>query len=270
MSQVFRLEWFARAGFAARGVVYLALGYFALMTTHGEAANTVLERVADAPLGDVLLAALAAGLFGYGLWRITGGVIDLDDEGRTAIGVVTRIGLVVSGLTHWLLCALALRLAWSGTGGTGQEEEQAAETAFTYPGGALLVGIVGAIIAIGGAGQWLIAIRGGYAKFLNARQPRFARFAGALGYGARGAVLIVVGWQVVAVASGLGDRALGFDSALEVIARRRSWIFPAIAAGLVLFGLFSLYAAAYLRIRDEDVKRRAQVRIGWWRRVTGE
>jgi hypothetical protein len=83
------------------------------------------------------------------------------------------------------------------------------------------------------------------------------------GYGARGLVLIVVGWQVVSLAIGWGGRQLGMDSALNVIAQRE-WVFPCIAAGLGLFGAFSLMAAAYLRIRDEDVERRAKLAGRRW------
>lgn len=263
MDRLLRLENFARAGFAARGIVYLALGYFALMSTHGEAAASVLERLRTAPAGGVLIGALAFGLFGYGLFRLVGGILDLDDEGRSAVGIVARIGLAVSGLAHWLLCALAILVLVSGSGGSDQREEAAARTAFEYPGGAALVGIVGGIIIITGVGQLLIGLRGGYMKFLNARQPRFARLAGALGYGARGAVFIVIGWQVISLAIGWGGRQLGFDSALDLIARRE-WVFPCVAAGLILFGIFSLYAAAHLRIRDEDVERRAKLAGRWF------
>ena len=264
VQQLFRLETFARAGFAARGIVYLALGYFAFMSTHGEAAASVLERLRTAPAGAVLIGALAFGLFGYGLFRLVGGVLDLDDEGRSAIGILARIGLAISGIAHWLLCALAIGVLVSGSGGSDQQEEAAARTAFEYPGGAALVGAVGLIIIVTGVGQWLIAVRGGYMKFLNARQPGFARFAGALGYGARGAVFVVIGWQVVSLAIGWGGRQLGMDSALDLIARRE-WVFPFIAAGLGLFGIFSLYAAAHLRIRDEDVERRAKLAGRWLR-----
>jgi len=265
VEHLFRLETFARAGFAARGIVYLALGYFALMSTTGAAAETVLERLRTAPAGAILIAALAFGLFGYGLFRMVGGILDLDDEGRSAVGIVTRIGLVVSGLAHWLLCALAILILVSGSGNSGQQEEAAARTAFEYPGGAFLVAVVGAIIIVTGIGQWLIGARGGYMKFLKARQPGFARFAGAVGYGARGTVFLVIGWQVISLAIGWGDRQLGFDSALDVIARRE-WVFPCIAAGLILFGIFSLYAAAHLRIRDEDFTRRAKLAGRWFTR----
>ena len=264
MERLLRLEPFARAGFAARGIIYLALGYLALMSTHGEAAASVLERLRIAPAGALLIVALAFGLFGYGLFRLIGGILDLDDEGRSAIGIVTRIGLVVSGLAHWLLCALALLILVSGSGGgSNQQEEVAARTAFEYPGGAALVGVVGGVIVITGLGQLLIGLRGGFMKFLISRQPRFARFAGVIGYGARGAVFVVIGWQVISLAIGWGGRQLGMDSALDLIARRE-WVFPCVAVGLSLFGIFSLYAAAHLRIRDEDVERRAKLAGRWF------
>lgn len=260
-----RLEPFARAGFAARGIVYLGLGYFALMSQHGTQAATVLERLRGAPFGTVLLIMVAFGLFGYGLWRLFGGIIDLDDEGRSAYGIVIRIGLVISGLGHWLLCGGAIAILTSGSAGAEGQEEAAATTAAGYPGGLWLIGLVGAIIIITGVGQWLIAMRGAFMKFLHARQPRFAHFAGLIGYFARGAVFVVIGWQVLSLAIGWERKALGFDVALEAIAQR-GWVFPVIAVGLILFGIFSLMAALWLRIRDEDVSRRVKLSGRWLRR----
>lgn len=265
MERFLRLEPFARAGFAARGIVYLALGYFALATTHGTHAATVMERLRDAPLGGVLIVALAAGLFGYGLWRLVGAVLDLDDEGRSAYGIVTRIGLAISGLGHWALCAGAILIAVSGRSGTDGQEEAAANAAATWPGGSWLIGLVGISITIAGIGQCLIGLRGGFMRFLSTRQPRFARFAGTVGYLARGIVFVVIGWQVLTLAIGWNRSQLGFDIALDAIARRE-WVFPVVAVGLILFGMFSLMAAMWLRIRDEDVDRRAKLAGRWLRR----
>jgi Domain of Unknown Function (DUF1206) len=256
--RIFRLEPFARAGFAARGVVYLALGYLVLHSQHGKDPADVLERLRAVPAGAFIMVALALGLFGYGLWRIVGAVLDLDDDGRSVVGIATRIGLAVSGLTHWALCALAIIIAMPGGRAPDGGEEQAARTAFEYPGGALLVGLVGAAIAIGGVGQWVIGFRAGFMKFLQVRQPRFARFAGRAGYFARGGVMVVLGWQVITLAVGWGGRQLGMDGALDIIARRE-WVFPFVAGGLFLFGLFSLMVAMWLRIRDEDVDRRVKL-----------
>jgi hypothetical protein len=36
--------------------------------------------------------------------------------------------------------------------------------------------------------------------------------------------------------------------------------------GLILFGIFSLMAALWLRIRDEDVERRAKLAGRWFKR----
>ncbi|HEY0115874.1 MAG TPA: DUF1206 domain-containing protein, partial [Allosphingosinicella sp.] len=252
MARFARLETFARAGYAARGIVYLLLGYFALTTTRGEGTTSILERLHAVPAGDLLVLVVAAGLFGYGLFRITSGLIDLDDEGRSLVGIVTRIGLFVSGLAHWLLCYVALHVAVIGDGGSTQQEEEAARTAFEYPGGAALVGLVGLIIVVTGAGQLLSAWRGQFMDLLDVKTPRFTRAAGAAGYAARGAVFVVVGWQVISLAIGWGGRQLGMDSALRLIAERE-WVFPFIAVGLIMFGIFSFIVAWYLRVRDEDV-----------------
>jgi hypothetical protein len=263
MARLASLESFARAGYLSRGIVYLLLGYFALTTTRHEGTNSILERLHAVPAGDALLLIVAIGLFGYGLFRTIAGIVDLDDAGGSAVGVITRIGLVVSGLAHWLLCYVALHVAVIGDAGSSQQEEQAARTAFEYPGGAFLVGLVGLLVIVTGAGQLVSAWRGQFMDLLDVKTPRITRFVGAAGYAARGAVFVVVGWQVLSLAIGWGGRQLGMDSALRLIAQRE-WIFPFIAAGLVMFGIFSLIVAWYIRVRNEDVKRRAQLRWGRW------
>src|ERR1700737_4273218 len=70
-----------RAGFAARGVVYLIVGWLALLAAFGSGAaspdkQSALEAISQLPLGTVLLGVVAVGLFAYAGWGLAGGVFD--------------------------------------------------------------------------------------------------------------------------------------------------------------------------------------------------
>ena len=83
MAKVARLDWLAKAGFAARGIVYILFGWIALSargaTKQGQKA--VFDKVQDMPLGDLLLTVLALGLFAYGIFRLTSGLLVIEGYG---------------------------------------------------------------------------------------------------------------------------------------------------------------------------------------------
>ncbi len=73
-------EGAARAGLAARGVIYLLVGTLALQIAFGEGHRQAdrggaLAEIADKPFGAVVLWALAAGLAGMALWRLSEAVL---------------------------------------------------------------------------------------------------------------------------------------------------------------------------------------------------
>ena len=255
MSRLTQLETFARAGFAARGVVYLLLGYFAWTTGGGEATTTVMERLAEIPAGSALLVLLAFGLAGYGLFRIYGAWIDIKGKGSDAKGLFARTGPVLSGIAHFVLAWIAVSIAAAGRSTGSGGEEQAADMAMSLPGGAALVGFAGLVGLAAGFGNLYKGWTCAFMEDLGARTPGFARLAGRAGYVARGIVFGLVGWQILALAIGWGDHDLGMDAAMATL-HEREWLFPAVAAGLGLFGLFSFVMARYAEIRNEDVVRR--------------
>src|ERR1700688_2598179 len=68
-------EWMARAGFVARGAVYIVIGILAIKLAAGSGdANPsqqgALKAVAAQPFGKLLLILVAIGLAGYALWRL--------------------------------------------------------------------------------------------------------------------------------------------------------------------------------------------------------
>src|SRR5215216_1281559 len=81
-----RIEGLGRFGYAAKGVVYILIGFLALQAALGQGGETtnqqgVLAHVAAAPFGQVLLAVLMLGLFGYAVWRIVQAAVDTDGKG---------------------------------------------------------------------------------------------------------------------------------------------------------------------------------------------
>ena len=259
MERIARLETFARLGYLARGIVYLLLGYFALSTGGGEGTSTVIERLRDVPAGGLLLVLIAIGLFGYGLFRLYSAWLDLNGDGGDAGGLFKRFGQAASAVAHIALGFLAAKTA-IGLDESGGSAREAAETAFTFPGGALAVGIAGALIVVAGLGNFLEAWKATFRRLLSAKAPGWACHAGRAGYAARGAVFVMIGWQIIALAAGLDDGRIGMESAMAELSRR-DWLFTAIASGLGLFGLFSLIMAAFARIRDENVVERLKAEI---------
>jgi len=255
MGSIPHLETFGRAGYIARGIVYLLLAYFAWTTGGGEATTTVMERLHRMPLGTPLLFLLAAGLFSYGLFRFYSAWVDLNGKGSDAKGLFGRTGPLLSGLAHFLLAAIAILIAADFSRG-GDRQSDMASGAMNMPGGWLLVAAAGLVGLAAGFGNFRKAWTCKFMENLTPGTPQIARAAGRAGYAARGVVFGLIGWQILSLAIGWGDRELGMEAALQQL-RERDWLFPMVAVGLGAFGLFSLIMAGYSRIRGDAPPARA-------------
>jgi hypothetical protein len=265
MERIRRLETWARLGYAARGIVYLVLGWLALSSGKALSTSETVRAIDDLPGGAPLLAALAFGLFGYGLYKLYTAALDLDDKGSDAKGLVERVARGIGGLGYWLLAFLAAKQlfgskeaagAGQASGSGGMKQETATDIAQATGGDAVLVAIGLVILAVAAA-QFYIAYK---AKFMEEMPgaPRLVKPAGQIGYAARAIIVAMVGY--FAVKAGLdGERVRNFGDALAVVHDDYATLFKLIAAGLVLFGLVSLVMARYLRIADDDVV----ARLNW-------
>ena len=90
------VEPVARIGFASIAIVYMTIGFLALLLAVGKGGEAIDQRGAiDAlegiPGGTVLLAIIALGMAGYALWRFLQGAMDLEEKGKDAKGLALRI-----------------------------------------------------------------------------------------------------------------------------------------------------------------------------------
>jgi hypothetical protein len=255
-----KATWFARLGFAARGLVYLLIGWFAVDAAFrgGETADNqgAIASLADKSFGPLLLASIAAGLAGYALWRLAEA---FTTPGHDAKALLKRGGLALSGVAHIVLAWVAAGLALhprSGGDSSPNDERARDWTAWLLdqPLGPVLVGVIAIGFLCGAGLQARKAWKGEFADELGSDTPvpGYVCTAGRIGYGARGLVFFVTGLFFAAAAwRSRASEAGGMADALGALQDQPggTWLLAATGIGLGLFGIFSLIEARYRRIR---------------------
>jgi hypothetical protein len=241
-------EVVTRLGFAARGLMYGAIGYLAFASGRTEDAGGILSYL-ETHVGAALVAVMAAGFFSYAAWRLLEAWLDREDRGSDAKGVAIRLAGAGSGLIHLSLGTAAILAVLNiRRGGGGDAPEHGAAMALSIPGGEWLLYLAAAVAAGAGIQQFRKAWT---LKFLRHFKPEAARrgwiaWLGRTGYSARGIVFLIIGWLLVSAARMHSSGAAGgIDDALGSLPRA---VQIAVAAGVFLFGLFSLAEAIYRRI----------------------
>ena len=264
MGSIARFETLTRIGFAARGLTYILIGWLALRAGRSTGPSDALGALADGGGGRLLLIVAAIGLLAYGAWRLIEAALDIEGSGDGARGAATRIGHGLSGAAHLLLAFTAVdhALGTSASGGDGESARAATSWLLDLPAGGLLVRLIAIALMAAGAYQIVEAIQ---LKFLKQLEPRAAsqpwvKWIGRLGYLARGVVFVLVGllfWRASAA-----DNAAAAGGTGEALASLSGTTQAVVAAGLFLFGLFSLVQAIYRRITDPHVVERLRARVG--------
>jgi Domain of Unknown Function (DUF1206) len=254
-----------RAGFVARGAVYLIVGWLALQSalgTGGAATDKqgALQAIDELPQGPLLLGLVAAGLFAYAAWSLVRAVFDPERRGHDSKGLVTRLGYAVAGISYGGLALGAAQLALgSGTGGPGSDASTQDWTArlLQAPFGPPLVIAIGLVLIGIAAVEFARAFTGSFLKELSlnrlgTEQRRWVECVGRMGLAARGLVFALIGiFLIVAASQHDPSAAIGLGGALNKVAAQPygADLLGVVAAGLCMYGLFSLVQARYGRLK---------------------
>ena len=254
-SDAFR--WLARAGFAARGIVYVIIGILAIklaLGSGGTSANQqgALRAIADQPFGKVLLILVSIGLGGYSLWRLARAAIGHGPEGSDS--GFDRVAAFASGVVYAGLCAIAVEILL-GSGSSGGAQKTTAGV-FGWPGGTWLVGIAGVVLIGVGLYQGYRGISKDFladskTEQMSARTRRWIEWIGTFGHLARMVVFCLVGVFLIKAAIDFNpDKAVGLDGALAKVdhASYGPFLLGLVAAGLIAVGTYSLSDARFRRI----------------------
>ncbi len=246
------VDWLARAGFAARGVMYVIIGILAVEIAFGNGGHKAdqsgaVQLVGNTPIGAFLLWLLVIGFAGMALWRLSEAVYggpgpDGRKAGNRLIAGFKAVlyGFIAYGITKYAL----------GLGAPKSSNKQSVDltsTVMRQPGGRVLVGIVGLVLI--GVGVWL-AWRAFERKFLSELRTgemspqtrKVVTFLGRWGGIARGIVFGAAGlFLLIAAATANAHKAKGIDATLRAFTKTPAgpWLLVLVAAGLVLFGAYS-------------------------------
>lgn len=250
----------ARAGYAAKGLVYLVIGGLALRAAigaGGEATDSggALEAIRDSSGGRGVLALMGAGLVGYALWAVLSAFLDAEDRGSGAKGYALRVGQAARGLIYGALGVQALSLARGdgGSAGGGSAELWSARV-LDLPWGWAVLGAA----ALGVSAYALYQVWRGARKDLEKRLSLGGSDAEAMGWVirlarfgiiARGVVFLIIGWLLlVAARTHDASAAGGVDDSLATLAGHPA-VLGTISAGLMGYGVWQLANARYRRMR---------------------
>jgi hypothetical protein len=246
------LQWLARSGLVARGVIYVLIGLLAVQIAFGSAGKRAdtsgaLHAVAKHPGGIVVLWLLAVGFAGLAIWRFAEVAYGQAGPGGRTAG--KRLGSLARAVLYAFICGSVVSFIL-GTGGRASGNKQSKDLTarlMAHGGGRWLVALIGAGLAAAGIGLAVYGIRGRFIKHLHMAQmsrraAKVVKILGVLGYVARGVVCCIAGaFLIDAAVSFNPQKAQGIDGSLLKLATTPlgPGLLVAVALGLVIFGIYS-------------------------------
>jgi Domain of Unknown Function (DUF1206) len=252
-----------RTGFVARGITYGLIGGIALALAVGAGSEPVapnqqgsLALIAQAPLGRLAIAGIAAGLFAFALWKFVQALHGRGPEGGGGADWKDRVANASGGVAYLLFCVVAVRVLVHSAGNSSTEPSQAAAGVLGWPGGPALVGAAAAALIAISAYQIFDAVRGSFAddskiEEMNDTSLHVFMLLGLIGLIARALVFGLIGYFLLRTAIEFKpSNTVGVDGALAAVHRQPygPWLLGLVAGGLLTFAAFSLLEARYRRL----------------------
>ncbi|WP_085873948.1 DUF1206 domain-containing protein [Nocardioides sp. PD653] len=241
------IEWGARLGYAASGVLHLVIAWLAVQIATGSGGQAsqsgALAAVAHQPFGLFLLWVLAIGFALLAIWQVT--------ELFTAREAFDKAKAGGKAVMYAALSYTSFVFALGGHTSSNKQTQDFTHTLMDAPAGRVLIGVVG----LGVIGIALYHVYKGWKqKFLSDLQEhpgRWAVVAARVGYIGKGIALLAVGVLFIAAAfHHQVGKTTGLDGALKSLRDLLAGqaILIGVALGLAAYGIYSFARARYARV----------------------
>jgi Domain of Unknown Function (DUF1206) len=254
------MRFLARAGLAARGVLYVIIGWIAVQVAFGHSRQQAdrtgaLHSISATPVGGILLWLLVIGFIGMAVWQLSAALYG--SPGAHGSKASSRLAALCRAVIYGVIAYGVVTYA-IGAGSPQDSDQQSVDVTaalMKHPGGRILVAVIG--VAFIGGGLYL-AYKAWRRDFRRELEPtrssvgtRLVDWLGEFGGIARGLVFVTAGaFLVVAAADAQPRQAKGLDSSLRALAATPlgPWLLLLVAIGLIMFGVFSCCEAKWLRL----------------------
>jgi Domain of Unknown Function (DUF1206) len=251
-------HFLARAGLTARGIIYILVGWVAVLVALGHSSREAdqtgaLQLLAGKSYGLVSLWLLGIGFAAYALWRLSEAAFGVTGERPGAGPRLKSLGraIIYAGLSYLTFTVIA------GTERSQSSRQQdITATAMQHTTGRVLVGVVGLVVVVCGIALVVEGARRKFMKHLqtarmSARTRRVVEVLGITGTIARGLVFALVGVLVIdAAVTHKAAESGGIDKALLTLRDQPfgEFLMLLAALGLLVFGVYGLCEARWRKV----------------------
>ena len=251
-------QFLARAGLTARGVIYILIGWVAVLVALGHSSQEAdqrgaLELLAGKPYGLVSLWLLGIGFAAYALWRLSEAAFGVTAEPPGAGPRLKSLGRAVlyAGFAY-----LTFDVISGGRRSQSRQQQDMTATAMRNTEGRWLVGIVGLAVVIAGLVLVSEGARRKFMKYLRTWEMsqgtrRVIELLGMIGTIARGLVFALAGVLVISAAvTHKASQSGGIDKALLTLRNQPlgEFLVMLAALGLAVFGIYGLCEARWRKV----------------------
>lgn len=253
-------EGLARAGYAARGVIYALIGFLSYrlatgVTNHKPNQQGAMQQIADQPFGHALLLLTAVGLGGYSLWRLAQALVGHTPE-YGEHSKLDRIGALGSSLAYAAFCVLAISVLRGTAGNSSAKPKSTTAGVLTWPAGRELVAAAGLLFIGIGLFQAYLGLSKKFLTYSKTGEMSHGVLKaftaiGVVGLVARAIAFVLIGLFTLKAARDYSPKdAVGIDGALARLTQHAygTTALIVVAIGLIVFGAYSLADARYRKI----------------------
>ena len=214
-----------------------------------------MQQIAQQRYGHLLLLLTAIGLGGYALWRLAQALIGHTPEyGKHS--ALDRIGAAGSFLAYTTFCLLAIAVLRGTGGNSSAQPRKTTAGVLGWPAGRELVAAAGLLFVGIACYQAYLGLSRKFLSYSKTGQMpesvlRSFTIVGVVGLVARAIAFALIGIFVLKAARDYTPRdAVGIDGALARLLQHSygTAALVVVAAGLIVFGVYSIADARYRKI----------------------